>query len=124
MKLKIKDAVPFILKDGIKACEVNLVNGLHVVTTADGFKQNLKKSEYEALREASVLVSDSIADEPKASDPKEFDADVRREELMKMKKDDLVEIASPIGDIEGLKNKAELAEFILESEIKANTPVE
>lgn len=48
MKIKIKQPLPFILKQGLTEFEINFVNGFYVLRT-QGFKQNLKKSEYDKI---------------------------------------------------------------------------
>ena len=48
MKIKIKQPLPFILKQGLTEFEINFINGFYVLRT-QGFKQNLKKSEYDKI---------------------------------------------------------------------------
>lgn len=87
MKFHLKYSLPFILKENLVDGYVEEHNGVYRLTTSDGFRQNLKASEYSALLEAVQALSDN--NDSEVSIPSEVekikDVEVSKDELRKGK---------------------------------------
>lgn len=86
MKVKIKEKLNFIHCDSLLAFDINVVNGIYVLT-AGKFKQNLKKSEYDKIMKISVIDKKETAKDKKAREKEELAIKDKEEADKKAKKD-------------------------------------
>ena len=116
MRIETKEKLSFIHNHNITIFEAVPFNGLFLITSPQmvGFKHNLKASDYKKLLE-SAGIEDSEKKES-VDESEDFDPEARAKELSQLKRDDLLSIAREYGKGVDHLSKAQLFDFIIESE--------
>ena len=114
-KVNFKDPLPFIHKQKCLGGYVELQNGAHVFKDGSGFKQLLKKTEYEQIVTANVGTKIEVPKETVTAEPKPKLS--RQEELEALTQKDLLPIAEELYEEVGKRTKKEkLIKMIIEAE--------